>query len=311
MKTPLVPGALVRELSRLFVRSQRAQTLCLDGASNVQCQVLTELLRDDGLTQQSLVDRLSLDKAWISRAVEALVVDEVITKTPHQTDKRSVQLSLTPEGRIRAQKLENALNAHAAKVFEHIPYDKHEQIHDSLELLVNALQQGTLTKINAANSCGTSVCATPENVSMRNAIEQDWPCIEAMLSKANLPLEGAREHLSNFWIETVDEEIVAIGGLELYGQYALLRSLVVNDAQRGKAYGTQLVKHLQKTAIATGINHLYLQTTNAANYFHRLGFREITRAEVPSSIQQSSQFRGACPASATSMHLILGVSPQS
>ncbi|MBR7800382.1 MarR family winged helix-turn-helix transcriptional regulator [Undibacterium fentianense] len=134
------PGGLVREVSRLFVRSQRAQTACVDGASNVQCHVLTELLRVDGITQQALAERLSLDKAWISRAVEALVSDGVVSKLPHEQDKRSVRLSLTAFGRIRAEKLEAALNAHAAQVFDQIPPQKHAQLQESLAILIEALQ---------------------------------------------------------------------------------------------------------------------------------------------------------------------------
>jgi N-acetylglutamate synthase-like GNAT family acetyltransferase/DNA-binding MarR family transcriptional regulator len=296
MKSLPVPGALVRELSRLFVRSQRVQSLCVDGASNVQCHVLTELLRVDGLTQQALVERLSLDKAWISRAVESLVSDGVVSKAPHDTDKRSVQLSLTALGRIRAEKLEHTLNAHAAQVFEHIPLEKHAQIHDSLAILIDALQQGALNKVTSATSAENQ-----SGLRLLNATEQDWPVIETMLSNAHLPLEGARAHLENFWLETVGEQVVAIGALELYGQYALLRSLAVDKAQRGKNYGEQMVKHLRQTAQAAGIKRLYLQTTSAADYFRKLGFSEVTRADVPAAIQQSSQFRGACPASAISM----------
>lgn len=132
-------GSLVREVSRLFVRSQRAQTSCVDGASNVQCHVLTELLRVDGITQQALAERLSLDKAWISRAVDSLVGDGVVSKLPHDLDKRSVQLSLTPLGRVRAEKLENALNAHARQVFDQIPAEKRAQVLDSLNVLFEAL----------------------------------------------------------------------------------------------------------------------------------------------------------------------------
>lgn len=137
-------GSLVREVSRLFVRSQRAQTSCVDGASNVQCHVLTELLRVDGITQQALAERLSLDKAWISRAVDSLVGDGVVSKLPHDLDKRSVQLSLTPLGRVRAEKLEQTLNAHAAQVFDSIPAEKHAQIMDSLAILFEALNKHTV-----------------------------------------------------------------------------------------------------------------------------------------------------------------------
>lgn len=139
MPIPDEPALMVRELSRLFVRSQRAQSASVDGASNVQCHVLTELLRVDGLSQQALADRLSLDKAWISRAVDSLVSDGVVQKSPHDTDGRSVKLSLTALGRIRAEKLEQTLNAHATRVFEHIPQDQHAQIHDALAILIEAL----------------------------------------------------------------------------------------------------------------------------------------------------------------------------
>lgn len=152
MPTPSTPGALVRELSRLFVRSQRAQSSCVDGASNVQCHVLTELLRIDGLTQQALVERLSLDKAWISRAVDALVSDGVVTKRPHEDDKRCMKLSLTDLGRIRAEKLENTLNDHAAQVFEHIAIEQHAQIHDALAVLISALTQAAQTALNKTAS---------------------------------------------------------------------------------------------------------------------------------------------------------------
>ena len=152
MQTVNSSGSLVREVSRLFVRSQRAQTACVDGTSNVQCHVLTELLRVDGITQQALVERLSLDKAWISRAVESLVSDGVVSKIPHEQDKRSVKLSLTPLGRVRAEKLENALNAHAAQVFQLIPEDKHAQLAESLHILIDALRQNPFAQSGQDNA---------------------------------------------------------------------------------------------------------------------------------------------------------------
>lgn len=153
-------GSLVREVSRLFVRSQRAQTACVDGASNVQCHVLTELLRVDGITQQALVERLSLDKAWISRAVEALVSDGVVSKLPNAQDKRSVQLSLTPLGRVRAEKLENALNEHAAKIFHLVPEDKHAQLADSLQILIEVLRQNPFSQETETDSDANTVNST-------------------------------------------------------------------------------------------------------------------------------------------------------
>lgn len=303
MQTPTSPGALVRELSRLFVRSQRAQSACVDGASNVQCHVLTELLRVDSLTQQALVERLSLDKAWISRAVDALVSDGVVAKRPHEDDKRSVKLSLTALGRIRAEKLENTLNAHAAQVFEHIAPSQHAQIQEALAVLVSALAQTAQT--GQASRPQTTTDQT--RLLIEDANMQDVPAIEVMLAKAKLPIVGVRRHIAHFRLAKQENKVVAVGGLELYGEQALLRSIVVDPEQRNKAYGKQIVRDLCHSAQQAGIRDLYLKTVSASPFFEELGFQELPYDQVPASLKKSSQFRGSCPASATVMHLALPV----
>ncbi|MBC3832595.1 GNAT family N-acetyltransferase [Undibacterium amnicola] len=310
MSASPLSGSLVREVSRLFVRSQRAQTACVDGASNVQCHVLTELLRVDGITQQALVERLSLDKAWISRAVEALVGDGVVSKVTSELDKRSVKLSLTPLGRVRAEKLENALNHHAAQVFDLIPQDKHAQLEESLNILIAALRQNPFDAASREVSSASIQAPASElgcvDLVPRKAQTHDWQAIEHMLKQAGLPVEGALEHLHHFCVISKSDRIIALGGFELYGQVALLRSIVVDESARGANLGLQIVTHLRQQAKATGVHDLFLQTTNAQTYFEKLGFESIKRAEVPHAILASSQFQGACPASAHSMQLKIG-----
>lgn len=307
MQSHSTPGALVRELSRLFVRSQRAQSSCVDGASNVQCHVLTELLRVDGLTQQALVERLSLDKAWISRAVDALVSDGVVAKRPHEDDKRSVKLSLTALGRLRAEKLENTLNAHAAQVFEHIAIGQHGQIHDALAVLVSALTQAAQTTQNkvAAEITPNSHIDT---LVFEDASMLDVPVVEALLVKAKLSIVGVRRHIAHFRLGKHDGKIVAVGGLEIYGEHALLRSIAIDAEQRNKAYGKQIVREVCHSAQAAGIRDVYLKTVSAEPFFAGLGSQVIAYDQVPASLKKSSQFRGACPASATLMRLSLPAS---
>ena len=61
----MIPALMVRELVAYLCVLQRAQSASVDGASNVQCHVLTELLRVDGLTQQALMI-VCRSMAWIS-----------------------------------------------------------------------------------------------------------------------------------------------------------------------------------------------------------------------------------------------------
>jgi DNA-binding MarR family transcriptional regulator/N-acetylglutamate synthase-like GNAT family acetyltransferase len=314
MHTHSTPGALVRELSRLFVRSQRAQSSCVDGASNVQCHVLTELLRVDGLTQQALVERLSLDKAWISRAVDALVSDGVVAKRPHEDDKRSVKLSLTALGRIRAEKLENTLNAHAAQVFEHIAAEQHAQIQDALAVLVSALTQAAqatqaaLNKTAGDSTAEITTASQIDTLQFEDASMLDVPAIEALLLKAKLSIVGVRRHIAHFRVGKQGGKIVAVGGLEIYGEQALLRSIALDPEQRNKAYGKQIVRDVCQSAQLTGIRDLYLKTVSARPFFEGLGFEVLAHDQIPKSLKKSSQLRGACPASATLMHLALPAS---
>lgn len=54
-----------------------------------------------------------------------------------------------------------------------------------------------------------------------------------------------------------------------------------------------------------GIKSVYLLTTTAADYFPRMGFARIERDEVPVAVQQSTEFRTLCPASAVAMRRVL------
>ncbi len=286
---------LLRDVVRLYVRAQRAHAACDDGASTVQCHVMTELLRQQGLSQQTLVARLGLDKAWISRAVDALVAQGAVSKQTSARDRRSVTLTLTELGRARAGALEQAVNSHAHSVLERIPAANHAQLHQALQLLQQAL--------SGAHGCAGG--AQNVELTLRPAEPHDWPAIDALLRQAGLPLDGAREQLGLFLIGQLGAEPVCAGALELYGNAALLRSVVVKPQLQGRHYGKQLIGQLLQLAIQRGATELYLLTTSAQAYFSALGFAAIGRDAVAASVQQSQQFHGACPASATAMRLRL------
>ena len=302
------PGALLRDVARLYVRAQRAQATCRDGASTVQCHVLTELSRHDGLSLQALVQRLGLDKAWLSRAVDALVDDGSVAKKPSQQDRRSVHLSLTRRGRARTAKLELALNSHAAQLLDSIPPERHAQIQESLHWLLGALQQGVFTDTPVSPCTGSlsgQPAAAPKALTLRPARRTDWSAIKRLLTAAKLPLDGAREHLGQFVVGVWDTQVVCAAGLEVYGSTALLRSVVVDEAARGQACARPLLAQLVQQGRAQGVRKLFLLTTTAADYFSRLGFKAINRKAVPATLRQSHEFQGACPDSAIAMVLRL------
>ena len=134
-----------------------------------------------------------------------------------------------------------------------------------------------------------------------------WPQIAGLLTSANLPLDGAEDHLDGFLLAFGGTILVGTACLEYYGTAALLRSVAVAESARAQGLGQELVRRMIERARSDGIHSIVLLTTSAAEFFPRFGFRPIARAEVPAAAQQSIEFRSVCPASAQAM--LLSLSP--
>ncbi len=148
-----------------------------------------------------------------------------------------------------------------------------------------------------------------DSLDIRPATAADWPAIEALLQGLELPLAGAREHLAEMMVARRGSAVVACAGIERYGPDGLLRSVAVEARWQGLGIGRNLVDTLMRRARGDGVVRLWLLTTTAPDYFARLGFRETDRAAVPSAMQASAEFQGACPATARLMSLPLGADP--
>ncbi|WP_426337436.1 MarR family winged helix-turn-helix transcriptional regulator [Pseudoduganella sp. R-31] len=139
MSTNENTAQLFRDVVRLFVRDQRENAGCMDGGQTVRCHILNELLRETPLPQQALVNRLGLDKAWISRAVDGLCMEGCLSKEPSQRDRRSVMLSLTAKGKARAASLNLQLNQHVEGLLADVPPAQRAALRNALQTLHAAL----------------------------------------------------------------------------------------------------------------------------------------------------------------------------
>jgi N-acetylglutamate synthase-like GNAT family acetyltransferase len=140
---------------------------------------------------------------------------------------------------------------------------------------------------------------------IRAATRDDWPRIAALLTEAALPLAGAEEHLGGFSLALRGDMLLGCAALERYGRDGLLRSVAVAAEARGQGLGGALVQALVERARHEGLQTITLLTTTAAAFFPRFGFRAIAREEAPPAVQDSIEFREACPASATVLLLDL------
>lgn len=139
MDTPAA-GNLLREVARLHVHSQREQVACCNGTTSTQCLILTEVGRNGPMSLADLGRRTSLDKGWLSRSVEILVQQGLLTKVLGDIDRRTIRIALSPSGEVRFQQLNETLDAHAQQVMSRIPLAEREQVTHALARLYQALQ---------------------------------------------------------------------------------------------------------------------------------------------------------------------------
>jgi N-acetylglutamate synthase-like GNAT family acetyltransferase len=141
---------------------------------------------------------------------------------------------------------------------------------------------------------------------IRPAREADAPVILELVKDAGLAVPGVVEHLGSFLVAERQGRAVGAIGLELRGQDGLLRSAVVAPEERGSGVGAALTDAVLALARRERVEHLYLLTTTAEQYWARHGFTRITRDDVPEAVKRSEEFTGACPASAAVMMRAVG-----
>jgi MarR family transcriptional regulator, organic hydroperoxide resistance regulator len=93
-------------LIRLEARMQVAITERLKeiALSVPQCDVLTTLTEQEGVSQQDLAKRLYVTKGNISGLLDRLETAGLVQRRSTETDRRQYEIYLTPAGRVAAEK---------------------------------------------------------------------------------------------------------------------------------------------------------------------------------------------------------------
>ncbi|WP_426671433.1 arsenic resistance N-acetyltransferase ArsN2 [Mucilaginibacter sp. McL0603] len=125
--------------------------------------------------------------------------------------------------------------------------------------------------------------------------------ITSLLSSEKLPVDDLPASLDNFIVAIQNYDVIGAAGLEVYGDYGLLRSLAVSPALRGQGIANELLQQIETLAGSKGLKSIFLLTETAPEYFDRKNYTKITRADVPAEVQQSSEFSYACPQTAIVM----------
>lgn len=129
---------------------------------------------------------------------------------------------------------------------------------------------------------------------------QRQPVIDLLLEE-NLPVSDLPQSLMNFFVATDNGQLIGAIGLEFFGRYGLLRSMVVKKEYRNQKVASHLLSELEEFGRTCGLTCMYLLTETAGRYFENKNYKIIARGEVPAEVQASSEFSHVCPVSAIVM----------
>src|ERR671922_259030 len=127
---------LVMRFIRTEMRSRRAPSLSVP-----QLRVLTFLSRRPGAPLSSVAEHLGVARSTASAMVDRLVRRQLVSRTTHPEERRSVVLTLTPAGAQHLQHARGAASARMAKVLAGLPEADLLQVTQGLTLLGSAFKE--------------------------------------------------------------------------------------------------------------------------------------------------------------------------
>ena len=134
----------VREVLQLLVRRfgllQKDGAQCC-GVSVVQSHIIYELFKRPNISLNELSEVLSVDTSTLSRQVQQLVENGLLSRTPDPKDRRYVVLSLTQSGEEQYEEIARTMEDYISGIFQNVPEDKKAQVMESLQILSDAMSQ--------------------------------------------------------------------------------------------------------------------------------------------------------------------------
>ena len=128
-----------------------------------------------------------------------------------------------------------------------------------------------------------------------------------LIRRSDLPDKDVAERFGHYFVVHEDDgRVVGVAGLEVHGEDGLLRSVAVNADYRRQGLGSSLVEAAVERAQKLELRSVYLLTTDAQDYFVRVGFVECPRDEAPPAIRESWEFTTGCPETAVFMKRPVG-----
>jgi UDP-N-acetylmuramate: L-alanyl-gamma-D-glutamyl-meso-diaminopimelate ligase len=142
--------------------------------------------------------------------------------------------------------------------------------------------------------------------SMRPAHREDMAAVRSVLAATALEEPARDDQQGSYFVLRNEDGVVGCVALEVLGDDAILRALVVDPRFRGAGYGWMLADTAVNQARWRGVRRIYLLTETASDFFAaKFGFRVVDRSTLSKQVAASETFIRPAAAHQIAMRLDL------
>jgi DNA-binding MarR family transcriptional regulator len=93
-----------------------------------EVRIMFELYHNSGLTASEIIDRIDIDKGYLSRILKKFEKNRLINRVSSATDKRAVFLQLSAKGKKEFEVLNNASDKQVEGLFKNLSDKEGEEL---------------------------------------------------------------------------------------------------------------------------------------------------------------------------------------
>lgn len=247
--------------------------------SLTEVRILLEIDKIDNCTANILIDKLDIDRGYMSRILKRFEKDGLIIKENSVVDGRMVILHLTSEGKAILADLEEKSNNQIEKIINHLTEDEEEKLVNAMNYVTRILSPGVSpVKIRRFES------EEIEHIIKRHRELYD---LEYGFSSSfgdyveKTVREFAKNHdesRENIWVAEDHGKVAGeIAIVRVDEDTAQLRWFLIEPEMRGKGLGHELMKTVVDFCKEKNYKHVFLWTVNilgaARHLYKSYGFK--------------------------------------
>jgi DNA-binding MarR family transcriptional regulator/N-acetylglutamate synthase-like GNAT family acetyltransferase len=280
--------ATIRRFNRFFTRQIGVlrEGLLHTPYSLTEARLLVEIAQRDEVSASDLSRELGLDPGYLSRILNHLEEQGLITRAPSEVDARRRLLSLTPAGKEAFSLLDERSREEVAEMLEGLSEGDQERLLEAMQTIEGILGEGLkysgpfFLRTHEPGDLGWVVQRHGE-IYFR---EYGWDeTFEALVARIVADfVDGYDPAKERCWIAEMDGERVGCVFCvkdDAEGRVAKLRLLLVEPKARGLGLGERLVDECVRFARARGYERLTLWTNDVLHSARRIyeakGFRLV------------------------------------